>query len=134
MRFTNKAKNKTYRSGSEEKIAKILRKNSIKFKYEAEVLEYELPAKVRKYWPDFKIPKGLSFVYIEFKGRFSSTDRKKLLAVRNYNPGIDLRIIFEQDRRFSKSSETYYSDWTKHHGFKYHVGINVPQNWIKEFK
>lgn len=137
MRFKNKAKNKKYRSGSEEKLAKILRANSIQFYYEHHLLQYIVPEQVKNYWPDFWIKNKWNDVYIEFKGRFSGTDRKKMLAVKKENPYLDIRLIFEQDRIYSNKTtkkKLRYSDWAKKHGFKYHVGISLPKDWISELK
>lgn len=132
MRFNNKAKNKKYRSSSEEKFAKELRKNNVKFKYESELIEYTI-TKVFRYKPDFIIHKSRSDkVYIEIKGWFTGKDRQKLIRVRECNPDMDIRIVFEADNKLSKESNTRYSEWAQKHGFKYHVGLNVPDEWVSE--
>lgn len=132
MRFNNRAKNKKYRSSSEEKFAKELRKENIKFKYESELIEYTV-TKTFKYKPDFIIHRTRSDkVYIEIKGWFTGRDRQKLLRVKECNPDMDIRIVFEADNKLSKESKTRYSDWAQKHGFKYHVGLNVPEEWVYE--
>jgi hypothetical protein len=124
----------SYRSQAEERFAKVLKDNSIVFKYEYEKLPYEMPAVTKKYLPDFKVG---TETYIEFKGYFSGRDRKKLLAVKATNPGIDLRIVFQADNILSSKKtkiKKRYSDWARLHGFPFHVGISLPQEWIDEFK
>jgi len=133
MQFKNKAKNKKYRSGSEEKLAKFMQANKLKFKYEPHTLEYSLPPLIRTYLPDFQI----GDTYIEFKGRFLSPDRKKLLAVKYWHPAIDLRLVFQADQVYSSKTtkkKLRYSDWAKRHGFPYHIGISLPEAWITELK
>ena len=132
VRFNNKAKNKKYRSSSEEKFADNLRLNNIKFKYESELIEYTI-TKIRRYKPDFIIHKTRSKkIYLEVKGWFTGADRVKLLQVKQSNPKLDIRIIFEANNKLSKTSQTRYSDWAIKHGFKFHIGLNVPEDWVEE--
>lgn len=132
-----------YRSGAEEQFAKYLKSKGLKFQYEPYSLSYSIK-EVRKYKPDFckKIewktmgsssPVDAS-VILEFKGRFTPSDRKKMLLVRDQYPYYDIRIVFQQDNKLSKKSKTRYSDWAKKNGFKYHVGISLPKEWLEELR
>lgn len=110
-----------------------MRANKLKFKYEPHTLEYSLPPVNKTYLPDFQIGK----TYIEFKGRFTGSDRKKLLAVRFWHPNIDLRLVFQADQVYSSKTtkkKLRYSDWAKKYGFPYHIGISLPEAWIAELK
>lgn len=132
MRFNNKAKDKKYRSSSEEKFAKNLRANKIKFKYESELVPYQI-SRTLNYKPDFIVSRTRSDkMYFEVKGWFTGKDRTKLILVKKCNPEMDIRLIFEADNKLSKRSKTRYSDWATKHGFKYHVGLSVPKEWIEE--
>ena len=71
---------------------------------------------------------------IEFKGRFQGADRKKLLLVKQQWPDLDLRIVFQKNNPINKGSETKCSDWCNRYGFKWYVGISLPQEWIDELK
>lgn len=73
-------------------------------------------------------------ILIEFKGRFTGADRTKMLRIKEQHPGLDLRIVFQQNQRLYKGSPNYYVDWAKKHGFKYHIGISLPKEWIEELK
>jgi hypothetical protein len=133
------AKKIKYRSGAEAKFAEYLKKQKIKFKYEPYPLVYEVK-ELKKYWLDFQLISpylgkyGPEDILIEFKGRFTAADRKKLLRVQNDNPFHEIRLVFQQDNKLSKKSKTKYSDWAKKNGFKYHVGISLPKEWLEELR
>lgn len=119
---------KGYRSKAEERFAEYLETQGIEFVYESHYLPYQI-LEERKYWPDFLIKRS---TYIEFKGRFTAADRKKMLRVKKAWPQLDIRLVFMQDNFLTKTSKTRYSDWARKYGFKYHVGISLPKKWIKE--
>lgn len=118
---------KGYRSKAEERFAEYLKEQGIYFTYETLALNYEV-VETKRYFPDFIFD---DFI-IEFKGRFTAFDRKKMLRVKEQHPDLDIRLVFMQDNPIRKGSKTRYSDWARKHGFKYHVGINLPKKWIKE--
>lgn len=127
-----KKKTKTkikYRSGAEEKFANYLREKRVFHFYEPHKLSYIIEEE-RVYTPDFFVPDRS--IYFEVKGFFSPTDRKKMLLVKKSHPDKDIRMIFQQDNRISKRSETRYSDWCKKNGITYHVGLNLPKAWLDE--
>src|SRR6185437_8036165 len=130
-----------YRSGEEERIAEWLTKQEIPFSYETVKLTYEKP--VRKgvckkceatscvqrlvYTPDFCLENG---TLIEFKGRLTSKDRTKLIAVKKANPDIRLVILFGSDNKLAKNNAKRYSQWAVEHGFDF--GIRVPaKRWLR---
>jgi hypothetical protein len=133
-----------YRSGFEKEMAELLSKAKISFSYETGTIKYTSPVrgglclscgtnkvgKGRSYLPDFRI----GGIIIETKGKFSSADRTKFLAIKASNPTIDLRLVFQRDNKLRRNSETHYSDWAKAHGFTYHVGLKLPPKWLKELK
>jgi hypothetical protein len=119
-----------YRSKAEAKFAKFLKENGIKFAYEKTKFKYVKPASLHTYLPDFKCKK----TFIEFKGRFTPADRKKMILVRDQHPGLDIRLVFMQNNTLSKVSKTTYSDWAEKNDFIYHVGVSIPESWIKELK
>lgn len=87
--------------------------------YETVRLEY---VKRATYKPDFIDGK----VYYEAKGRFTSQDRTKLLAVKAAHPAKDIRLIFQENRKLSKKSDTRYKDWADKHGFPASVWPELP--------
>lgn len=89
----------------------------------------------RHYSPDFTIfPRGklvkTYFWILEAKGKFTSKDRTKMLAVVKDNPTVVFRMMFMRDNRLNKNSEVYYSDWCKKHDIEYVVGLSIPREWL----
>jgi hypothetical protein len=129
-----------YRSGLEEKVAAYLEAKGIKFQYESLVLTYakgvrkglceqcgsRKVVKIATYTPDFVLDNG---IIIEVKGRLTSTDRTKLLAVMRSNPERKLRLYFGSDNKLQKTSDKRYSDWAKQHKFDFAIGT-IPRRWL----
>ena len=114
------------RSGFEDRIKKKLTKAKVKFGYETESFSYVLE---HKYIPDFII----GDIYIEAKGYLRPSDRKKLIAVKKQYPDLDLRLWFMQDGYLNnKTKATSYSKWAERNGFPYHIGEQLPKDWIDE--
>jgi hypothetical protein len=55
-----------------------------------------------------------------------------LLAVRESNPNIDLRLLFQRDQAIRKGSKTRYSNWCEKHNFMYHVGEELNPSWLDQ--
>jgi hypothetical protein len=116
-----------YRSKLEAHIASHLNRGGVQFGYESMSFSY---VKECRYTPDFILPCG---VILEAKGWFRPEDRSKLLAVKANNPGIDLRLVFQNARnRLNKKSKTTYGEWASKNGFPFSDGGVVPADWIKE--
>ena len=116
-----------YRSKLEAQIASHLTRGGVQFGYESMSFPY---VKECRYTPDFFLPTG---IIIEAKGWFRSEDRSKLLAVKAQNPGLDIRLVFQNAKnRLNKNSKTSYADWATKHGFKFADGGRIPADWIKE--
>jgi hypothetical protein len=116
-----------FRSSLEQKIAADLTSRGISFEYES--LRVPYMGKPKKYLIDFQLPNG---IIVEAKGWFTSEDRTKSLLVREQNPGIDLRFVFQRaSSRLRKGSSTTYAEWCEKHGFLWAEGT-VPQRWLSE--
>lgn len=109
------------RSKFEAQVEAQLIAAGVKPEYEPESFKYSL-----KYIPDFKLPNG---VYLECKGWFQPEDRTKMLRVRETNPGVDIRFVFQQNNKLSPESNMRYGDWCDKHGFKWCVK-NIPTEWL----
>lgn len=121
-----------YRSGLEYSAAKDMLARGVVFTYEPIKLQYTIHEE-RSYTPDFAI-KGLPF-YLEFKGWLTSSDRKKAIKVRESNPDIEVRFVFQNAlNKIRKGSKTSYSDWCDKNGFKWADSGVVPQQWLDEKK
>lgn len=89
-------------------------------------LNYQRPP--QKYYPDACLPDG---AFLEVKGLFDADDRRKLLLVRDQNPGIVIRICFMRpNTKLNKTSKTTYADWCDKNGFSWCKGPDLPDEWL----
>jgi len=121
-----------YRSLLEIEVVKMLdklkKKAKAKVTYESEALPYILPE--RLYVPDFVVTrKDGSVLYIEVKGYLDRDSTRKMLAVKECNPDLEIVFLFSKDNPIRKGAKMRYSDWCKKHGFKYSIG-EVPEEWL----
>ena len=117
-----------YRSGLEIKVKDYLKDKKVKFKYEAIKIEWE-DLMYRTYTPDFVLQNG---IIIEVKGRFTSDDRRKHVAVKKQHPNLDIRFVFENSRRkLSKGAKTTYATWCERNKFLYADRV-IPEEWLNE--
>lgn len=120
-----------YRSGFEVDVDDSLKQQGIDGEYEQHIIKYIKPATNHKYHPDFKLPNG---IFIETKGRFIAADRKKHLLIKDQNPELDIRFVFQNSKtKLSKASKTTYADWCTKNGFVYADKL-IPTDWINEVK
>ena len=114
-----------YRSGLEEKLGKYLDKVGCSYLYEVEKFDYVTHS---KYTPDFFLPNG---VIIEAKGFFKPSDRRKMLAVKQMHPHLDIRFVFMRDNALTKTSKTTYTMWAEKHGFPACIFPHLPEDWLR---
>ena len=113
------------RSGLEEQVAALLDELKVDYSYEPEWLPYVIE---HRYIPDFKI----GDIYLETKGWFKSSDRRKMLAVKKANPDLDIRLVFQAPtNKISKRSKTTYAMWAERHGFPWCAYYAIPTSWLK---
>ena len=122
-----------WRSGLEEELASDLQARDVPFEYEQHVLAYVVPSRNAKYTPDFYITtKSGRTIIVETKGPFFTSDRQKMLLVKQQHPNLDIRFVFSRSKtRISKTSKTTYADWCVKHGFPF-ADLRVPEEWINE--
>ena len=121
--------NEQYRSGLEAAIAKQLQKQEARYTYEDFKIPFIYPERSALYLPDFLLGNG---IIIEAKGQFTTADRKKMKLVKQANPDLDIRFVFNNPNALiSKRSTTSYAKWCTDHGFKYAKGL-IPPEWIEE--
>jgi hypothetical protein len=129
---------RTYRSKFEARVAAWLKSQKVGLvEYEAIKLNYLLRVRGgwcpncsfnqvvqrKKYCPDFLVRKksGVKDVIYEAKGRFTSKDRTKMLAVRDSNPEYRIILVFQADNPLQRGDKRRYSDWCKTNKFEYKV-------------
>tara|TARA_Y100000817_G_scaffold270167_1_gene228109 strand:- start:307 stop:729 length:423 start_codon:yes stop_codon:yes gene_type:complete len=118
-------KEQKFRSKLEESVASLLEGIGVSYQYESEKLSYTIQ---HYYTPDFILP---NYVYLETKGYWSPEDRRKVLAVKRDNPGIDLRMVFQSPyNKISKNSKTTYAKWCDKHEIPWTAYHEIPMDWL----
>lgn len=116
------------RNNLEQTYWNYLQRHTSELNYEKSSLPYVL---TKKYIPDFELTtkSGRKF-FIEVKGYLRPEDRTKMVAVKEANPNVDIRLLFAQDKPIRKGSKTTYMDWARKHGYTAAVG-KIPRQWLK---
>ena len=123
--MTKKKKTSKFRSGLEEQVANLLSELGITYGYESEKLGYTIE---HTYTPDFVLP---NYTYLETKGYWSPSDRRKILNVLKANPEIDLRMVFQSPyNKINKNSKTTYAMWCERHDIPWSSYHNIPLEWL----
>ena len=125
-----------YRNKFEERTGERLTELGVDFSFESERIGYTVSG---NYLPDFVVTtRGGHRIYIETKGggrSFDGSSRRKLIAVKEQHPEVDLRIVFYSDGKIgpTRKDGTYMkqSDWAKKYGFKYAIK-EIPESWLSE--
>ena len=131
------------RSRFEKTVAKQLDDKGMAYEYEKYSYEYDEPLRKNQarcaecgsstllrtgwYTPDFFLDNG---VIIESKGRFTAADRRKMVAVKEHHPDLDIKLLFMRNNRIHKNSQTTYVDWCDKHGYDCAVK-EVPDAWLE---
>jgi len=114
-----------FRSGLEERIADLLVELGVSYEYESTKIPYIIH---HNYTPDFILPNG---VYLECKGFWEDSDRRKIKAVKLQNPELDLRMVFQAPfNKISKKSKTTYAQWCERHDIPWTSFHNIPLDWL----
>lgn len=127
--FSNAKAKDGFRSKFEIEVANQLPAQA-REEYESHSIPYTVE---RKYTPDFPIrfADTGALGYIEVKGRFTSADRTKMKLIRQQHPNIDIRFVFQENKRIRPGSSTRYLDWAEKNGFPAVIG-EVPKSWLKK--
>ena len=120
-----KKKTSKYRSGLEEKVANLLDGLGVTYEYESTRVPYTIQ---HHYCPDFILP---NHVLLETKGYWDAADRRKIKAVKQDNPDLDLRMVFQAPfNKISKKSKTTYAMWCEKHDIPWTSFHNIPLEWL----
>lgn len=118
-----------YRSGLEEINAEFLKTQGIRYEYEGFRIPFIQPVKPRTYTPDFLLENG---IIVETKGEFVAADRQKHLLVKEQEPNLDIRFVFQNpNAKIYKGSKTTQAQWAEKHGFKWAKKL-IPADWWTE--
>ena len=119
------SKNIKFRSKLEERVANLLEGLGVSYEYENTQVPYIIQ---HHYVPDFVLP---NHVYLEAKGYWAPSDRRKILAVVRDNPDLDLRMVFQAPfNTISKKAKTTYAKWCDKHNIPWTSFHNIPLDWL----
>ena len=123
-----------YKSGLELTVSEQIKNTEYDLKYETETLNYIVPERKAKYTPDFVfVKRNNEIMYIETKGRWTTADRTKMKHVLASNPGIDIRMVFQNPgQKITKGSPTTYEAYALKLGIKHVAKKEIPAEWLKE--
>jgi hypothetical protein len=123
-----------YKSGLELSVSEQITEAAYPLNYETETLNYTVPETKHKYTPDFVFTKrNGEIMYVETKGRWTVADRKKMKHVLTSNPGIDIRMVFQNpNQRISKNSKTTYESYANKLGIMHVAKKQIPDAWLSE--
>ena len=114
-----------FRSGLEEKVADLMIKLGVKYEYESTKVPYQIQ---HNYTPDFLLPNG---IFLECKGYWDAADRRKIKAVKELHPYMDLRMVFQAPfNKISKKSKTTYAKWCDKHDIPWTSFKDIPIDWL----
>ena len=127
MRRNARAKAKTagisdeVRSGLELNVSILLKHLKVAYEFESETIPWVSEPEKHKYTPDFKIQTSSGkIIFIETKGRFELSDRKKHLWIKKQHPDLDIRFIFSNPNTWDRKAKTRsYAKWAEANGFKW---------------
>ena len=115
------------RSKFEESFEKDLKRIKVPYDYE----QIELPYTINyTYKPDWRIKLRSGSFLVETKGVLDQQTRRKMLAVKEQYPDLDLRIVFQNaSNKIRRGSKTTYGEWADKNGFPWSEGI-MPPEWL----
>ena len=114
-----------FRSKLEERVADLLCELGVDYEYESTTIPYVIR---HNYTPDFLLPNG---VYLETKGYWEAEDRRKIKAVKEQNPELDIRMVFQSPyNTISKNSKTTYAKWCEKHNIPWASYASIPVEWL----
>ena len=117
---TGPKKTPRLKSKFEKRFYEEATKRGLDLGYEKDRLSYSLHL---DYKPDWKVRDGF---YIETKGKFDYTERRKMAAVCAANPNVEVRMVFMRNQKLGKGSKMTYGEWCDKHGIKWSVFPEIP--------
>jgi len=120
------------RSKLELKFEDILIANNAEYDYEVTRIPYTVPESDHNYIVDFT---GTNGILYEVKGWISDyQERMKYVLVKQQNPDIDLRFVFDNIQKLCGGTKMTHAKWCDKYGFKYCSvkDVETIQSWINE--
>lgn len=118
-----------YRSQLEVAVAELLAECPGGCIYEPLRIPYEIHTYAH-YTPDWILPKQA--IILEAKGEFKTSDRQKMLIIKQQYPELDIRILLgSPGTRIGTTSTTTYAMWCEKNGFPWCGAKGIPPEWLK---
>ena len=138
-----KPRSPAYRSKFESTIGHQLECSRTEYEYEpsGRRIRYVIPEKSGTYLPDFVYTsRSGKEIIIEAKGLWTYEDRYKHLLIKQQQPELDIRFVFQRaSNRISKGSKISYRDICEGRGRGIWSGVTwpysettIPEEWLKE--
>lgn len=125
---------KKRRSKLELKFEDILKESLADYSYETQILNYTIPESKHKYIVDFSTSNGIAW---EVKGWLSDhQERQKYLLVKQQNPNVDLRFVFDNINKLCGGTKYTHKTWCEKNGFQYCSvkDVDIIKQWVEESK
>lgn len=106
----------------ENLVLEELRESEVPFIFEGLKVTYTYNA---VYKPDIVLENG---VLIEIKTYLPYDEQRKLRAIKETNPSLDLRLVFEKPDKLLPNSKLTHGQWATKYGFMWAEG-KVPAEW-----
>ena len=110
----------------EQTVFECIKAAGVVPEYHPPGVPYQLSA---VYVPDFRV----GDIYLEIKGYFDQDQRRKMAAVREARPDLDIRILFQNRDRNIPGGEMLLSKWCQ----KYRIKCafrTMPDDWLEEMQ
>lgn len=115
-----------FKSGFERTLAAQLAASGVDWKYEDREVPYVLKG---TYHPDFRLV--VNDVLIEAKGLLDQASKRKMIAVKEQHPELDIRFVFmDADKKVPGTKQTH-GQWATRNGFVW-ANREIPKEWLAE--
>jgi len=111
------------KSGFERTIVANLNMRKVEHTYEELRLPYTLNGEYR---PDFVIKS--TGIIVEAKGYLDRDSKRKMVAVKQQHPDLDIRFLFMYADKKMPGSKQTHAQWATKNGFKWAEG-EIPDDW-----
>lgn len=114
----------------EQRVIGKLESDGVSYEYEPHTVPYNVE---RSYVPDLKI----GDTYIELKGYFRQDAQRKMKAIKQQYPDMDIRFLFQRAnspiqgaKKRKDGSKMTCAEWADRYGFIWAEGETIPKEWI----
>jgi hypothetical protein len=105
-------------------VAAHLKAQGVDFSSQPHTIAYQIN---HTYNPDFTIGNG---VILETQGWLTEQDRIKMLAVKEQNPDLDIRYVFQAPNNKIPETGQTYAEWASSNGIQWAPFYAIPIEWI----